>query len=157
MAVLRLVRRRRDGYELRLEDRERELLREQLAAMRALLLAENPASDVGVARLFPPAYPDDLLENLDYEQMAGNGLLAERLAGLDEAEAALGDPRVSEERMLSLMRSINDVRLVWGVRLEVTEETGSADFDDPRDRATYDVYLWLGWLMEQIVGALGET
>ncbi len=157
MGAPRLVRRRRDGYELRLEVRERELLREQLGSMRALLLAENPASDVGVARLFPPAYPDDLLENLDYERTAGNGLLEERLAGLDEAEAALRDQRVSEERLTALLRCINDLRLVYGVRLDVTEETARADFDDPQDLATFDLYLWLGWLIEHIVGALGDS
>jgi hypothetical protein len=157
VAVRRLVRRRRDGYELRLDEPERDLLREQLGSMRSLLLAENPASDAGVARLFPPAYPDDLLQNLDYERTAGNGLLAERLSGLDEAEAALTDQRVTEARLLALLRAINDLRLIYGVRLDVTEETGRADFDDAHDRATYDVYLWLGWLMEHIVGALSEA
>jgi hypothetical protein len=157
VAVLRLVRRRRDGYELRLDDTERELLAEQLGSMRSLLLAESPASDAGVARLFPPAYPDDLLENLDYERTAGNGLLAERLVGLDEAEAALTDPRVSEARLLALLRSINDLRLVDGVRLDVTEGSGRTDFDDAQDRATYDVYVWMGGLIEDIVNALGAS
>lgn len=156
MAVRRLVRRRRDGYELRLDDPERELLAEQLRGMRSLLIAENPASDAGVARLFPPAYPDDLLQNLDYERTAGNSLLAERLSGLDEAEAALSDDRIDEERLLALLRAINDLRLIYGVRLDVTEDTGRADFDDAQDRATYDVYVWLGWLMEHLVRALAE-
>lgn len=156
MAALRLVRRRKDGFELRLDDRERELLTHELASMRTLLLAESPASDPGVARLFPPAYPDDLLQNLDYERSAGNGLLAERLAGLDDAEAAVADERVSEARLLALLRSINDLRLVHGVRLDVTEETGRGDLADAGDRATFDVYVWLGWLMEQIVRALGD-
>ena len=125
--------------------------------MRSLLLSESSASDPGVARLFPPAYPDDLLQNLDFERTSGNGLLAERLAGLDEAEAALTDPRVSEERLMALLRCINDLRLVYGVRLDVTEETGRADFTNPDDLATFDVYLWLGWLIEHIVSAFGES
>ena len=100
---------------------------------------------------------EDLLQNLDYERSAGNGLLAERLAGLDEAEAALAGQRVSEERLMALLRCSNDLRLVYGVRLNVTEETGRGDFDDPEDLATYDIYLWLGWLVEHIVGALGEV
>jgi hypothetical protein len=149
-----LVRRRRNGFELQLDDHERDLLKAQLGSMRSLLLAESPASDPGVARLFPPAYPDDLLENLDYERTAGNGLLAQRLAGLDEAEAALAGGRVSEERLLALLRSINDLRLVYGVRLDVTEETERIDFTDDQDRATYDIYGWLGWLTQQIVDAL---
>ena len=151
-----LVRRRRNGFELQLDDHERELLKAQLGSMRSLLLAENPASDAGVARLFPPAYPDDVLQNLDYERTAGSGLLAERLAGLDDAEAALTGPRVSEARLLALLRSINDIRLVYGVRLDVTDETGRADFDDEKDRVMYDDFRWLGRLTGDIVDALGD-
>lgn len=156
MGALRLVRRRRDGYELRFTDEERDLLRQILGELRALLIAENPASDPGVARLFPPAYPDDLLENLDYERTAGNGLLAERLATLDEAEAALAEPLVSEEALMALLRAVNDLRLVYGVKLDVTEEAGRADFTDERERATWDLYVWLGWVVEHIVSGLGE-
>ena len=72
MAVRKLVRRKRDGFDLRFDDNERDLLGHLLGELRSLLIAENPASDPGVARLFPPAYPDDLLQNLDFERGAGN-------------------------------------------------------------------------------------
>ena len=155
MGALRLVRRRRDGYELRFDDAERDLLRQILGELRALLIAENPASDPAVARLFPPAYPDDLLENLDFERSAGNGLLAERLATLDEAEAAIGEPLVSEEALTALLRAVNDLRLVYGVKLDVKEESGRTDFADERERATWDLYVWLGWVVQHIVEGLG--
>ena len=157
MAVRKLVRRHRDGFELRLDDNERALLRALIAELRALLIAENPATDPAVGRLFPPAYPDDLLQNLDFERSAGSGLLAERLAGLDEAEAALGAPRLSEDALMALMRVVNDLRLVYGTRLDVTEESESDHFATEAERDTFDLYVWLGWLIGHMVEALGSA
>lgn len=152
----KLVRRHRDGFELRLDDTERDLLRGVIGELRALLIAENPASDPAVGRLFPPAYPDDLLQNLDFERTAGSGLLAERLQSLDEADAALSATRLSEDSLMALVRVVNDLRLVYGTRLNVTEESSRDGFTDDRERATFDLYLWLGWLIEHMVEALGN-
>jgi Domain of unknown function (DUF2017) len=154
VAARKLVRNHRDGFELRLDDTERDLLRSVIGELRTLLIAENPATDPAVGRLFPPAYPDDLLQNLDFERTAGSGLLAERLKGLDEAEVALSAPRLSEDSLMALMRVVNDLRLVYGTRLDVTEESTYESFKDDRERMTFDLYLWLGWLIENIVGAL---
>jgi hypothetical protein len=154
VAGRRLLRRTRGGYELRLTDTERDLLRRLLGDLRTLLMAENTASDPAVARLFPPAYPDDLLENLDYERGAGHGLLADRLRGLDDAVAALDAEHPAEDQLMALLRSINDLRIVYGVKLDVTEETGPGDFDDERERATFDLYMWLGWIVQHLVEGL---
>jgi hypothetical protein len=155
VANRRLLRRTRGGYELRLDGTERDLLRQLMGDLRALLVAENTASDSAVARLFPPAYPEDLLQNLDFERGAGHGLLAERLAGLDQAVAALDAESPSEDQLMALLRSINDLRLVYGVKLDVTEETEPSDFDDERQRATFDLYMWLGWIVQHLVEGLG--
>jgi Domain of unknown function (DUF2017) len=157
MAPFRLVKRRGDGYELRLLGRQKTTLHESLDALRQLLIAENPASDPGVARLFPPAYPDDLLRNLDFERGAGNALLAERLAGLDEADTALDAARVTEEQLFTLMRALNDVRLVLGTRLELTEDTRRQDLPDDEARETYDLYMWLSFVFDQLVSAAEDT
>jgi Domain of unknown function (DUF2017) len=151
----RLLRRTRGGYELRLDGTERDLLRRLLTDLRGLLVAESTASDPAVARLFPPAYPDDLLQNLDFERGAGHGLLAERLAGLDQAAAALDAANPSEDQLMALLRSINDLRLVYGVNLDVTEETEQSDFDGERERATFELYMWLGWIVQHLVDGLG--
>ncbi len=80
---------RGNGFELRLQDPERQELGAMLKSLRTLLIAESPASDPAMVRLFPPAYPDDLLRNLDFERTSGGGLLAGRLESLDRAEASL--------------------------------------------------------------------
>jgi Domain of unknown function (DUF2017) len=147
----RPLRHGRGGFELRLDDAERDMLRHLLDEQRQLLNAESSASDPAVARLFPPAYPDDLLQNLDYERAAGAGLLADRIAGLQDAEAAIDAPHPGEEQLLALLRSLNDLRLVWGVRLDISEDTDEADFPDAQDRNTYHLYLWLSWLVQSLV------
>jgi hypothetical protein len=49
---------------------------------------------------------------------------------------------------------LNDLRLVLGTRLEVTEETElDAAADDPRLQALH-VYGFLGWLQESLLGAV---
>ncbi len=55
---------------------------------------------------------------------------------------------------MALMRVVNDLRLVYGTRLDVTEEMSRNDLADEEDRATFDVYLWLGWLVQDTVEAL---
>lgn len=147
----RLLRRSRGAFELRLDDAERDMLRHLLSEQRELLNAESSASDPAVARLFPPAYPDDLLQNLDYERAAGASLLADRIAGLQDAEAAIDAPHPSEEQLLALLRSLNDLRLVWGVRLDISEDTQESDFLDEPARNTYHLYLWLSWLVQSLV------
>lgn len=157
MALRRILKRKRGSYELRLDEQERELIRQLLDELRSLLREENTASDPAVARLFPPAYPEDLLQNLDYERAAGSSLLADRLEGLAVAEAALDTPSPTEDQLMALVRSVNDLRLVYGVKLDVTEETGPGDFSDERERATFQLYLWLGWVVQELVEGLSEA
>jgi len=45
---------------------------------------------------------------------------------------------------------LNDIRLVLGTRLDVTEDSHE---DDPQDQLTA-VYSWLGWLQESLLSCL---
>ena len=47
------------------------------------------------------------------------------------------------------MRSINDIRLVLGTILEVTDDGGAPEVDPRTARATYAVYEFLGFLLER--------
>jgi hypothetical protein len=57
------------------------------------------------------------------------------------------------------MRALNDVRLAFGVRLEVTEEfedqLAALDPEDPKV-AAFEVYGWLGAVQESLVRAMGR-
>ena len=55
------------------------------------------------------------------------------------------------------MRALNEVRLVLGVRLEVTEEGDERPRDpaDPR-AAAFAIYDYLTWLQGEIIDALAR-
>ncbi len=151
------VRRGRNGtFEIRLEERERDVLRDLPRQLRELLEHEDPSSDAAMARLYPPAYVDDPIRNLEYERLAGDDLTAGRLAALDRMEGTIDDGRLSEDDVLAWLGVCNDLRLVLGTRLDITEETTEADFPpDDGSSSAFALYSYLTWLVDAIVRALG--
>jgi hypothetical protein len=51
---------------------------------------------------------------------------------------------------------MNDLRLVLGTRLDVSEDLREVDADDP-DVAAYAVYDYLGYVVSEAVDALAEA
>ena len=123
--------------------------------MRQLLLSENPAADPDLARLYPPAYPDDPLRNLDFERTAGDELLGQRLAAIDVVAATASAKTLTEDQLLAWLGALNNTRLVLGTRLDVTEESTEEDFagDEARE-GSYGLYIFLTWLVGNIVEVL---
>ena len=153
------IRRERDGsFTVRLSEPEQLLLKSLLAQLRTLLKLEGGGEiteDSGVRRLFPTAYPgrDDL--EAEYQGMVHDDLLGQRLAAIDGVEETIVLPSVDEEQLGIWMRTFNDLRLVLGTRLDVSEETDEMDPDDP-DAPLFEVYGYLAWLLENIVAALAD-
>ena len=149
---------RRGDFELHLSANERGVLRELPQQLRSLLEHEDPTSDPAMARLYPPAYLDDPIRNLEYERLAGDDLTSQRLASIARMEATLDAERLSEDDALAWLGVLNDLRLVLGTRLEITEETTEGDFprDDPRSEA-FAMYAYLTWLVDAIVRALSGS
>jgi hypothetical protein len=147
----RVRRTRRGRFEIRLPREEREALRALPAQLRQLLASNDPALE----RLFPPAYPDDPALAAEYDRLVHEDLLAHRLSALDILETTIDARRLGEEEMTAWLGALNDVRLVLGTRLEVTEEMDPDDLDtdDPRT-PSLALYYYLGWLQEQVVEAL---
>ena len=146
---------RRGDFELRLEPGERDILRGLPNQLRQLIENEDPTSDPAMARLYPPAYLDDPIRNLEFERLAGDDLTSQRLASIDAMEGSIDADRLTEEQLLSWLGVLNDLRLVLGTRLEITEETTEDDFapDDPRT-STFALYAYLTWLVDAIVRGL---
>jgi hypothetical protein len=133
---------------------ERELLRSLPQQLRELLEANDPA----VGRLFPPAYGEDDPRSAEYDALMRGDLLAERLRALEVMESTLDAPRLDQEQVTAWLSALNDIRLVLGTTLDVTEETYERDVDemsasDPGAQA-HALFLYLGWLEEQVVEAL---
>jgi hypothetical protein len=144
-----------DAFALRLSPEERDLLRGLCGQLRELVQNGDAIGDPAVKRLFPPAYPEDPLRNLDFEREAGGGLAAERVEAVDLVEATVDAERLTEDEVMAWLGSVNALRLVLGTRLELTEETTEADYPQGHpDRDAYGIYLYLTWLESAIVDAL---
>jgi hypothetical protein len=145
------------GFDVALDDELRGALEHLADEFHDLLIAETPSSDPSLQRLFPPAHPDDMLENLDFERVAGAGLLGEKLAAHETLRRTARADRLTENEILAWMTAINDMRLVIGTRIDVQEESDPGDFaDDPDRGGSFQLYVYLTWLLEAIVEALGE-
>jgi hypothetical protein len=138
---------------LRFDEGEMLLLRELLAELEALL--ENP-DDPAVRRLFPPAHDDHESEE-QYRSLVRDQLVGGRAKALAAVRDTLGSETLSPREADAWLRALNDLRLVLGTRLDVTEDFDFEELDprEPRDR-DLAVYAYLSWLQEELVEALGE-
>lgn len=149
----RVVRRARDGsYELRLPDGERQMLEEILPQLQQALRGDA-VSDPGFKRLFPKAYVQDPEHEAEYQALVGDELVATRVAHVETVLATIRQDRLSEDELSAWMGAVNDLRLVLGTRLDVSEETDLAVDPSHPDAAAYGLYAYLGWLLELLVDA----
>ena len=140
-----------DGFRLRLAREERDLLERLAAELEAVLEApDEPA----LARLFPDAYEDDPEAAAEFRQLVGADLREERRSAVAILRSTLAGGRLSEEELDAWLRAVNDLRLVLGTRLDVTEELYEHDLDarDPRTPALA-VFFYLTWLQERLLQA----
>jgi hypothetical protein len=140
------------GYELRLDERERALIRQILGDMRALLMLD--ADDLRVRRLYPSAYADDKEKEEEYRRLTHEELRSARLANVDTVEESIEAEVLTEEQLTAWMQAINSLRLVLGTLLEITDDDQELSFDpdDPEAR-TQALYGYLGGLLDEIVDA----
>jgi hypothetical protein len=153
-AARRIRRTRKGDFELRIPDAERVVLRRLAEELREML----PTGDPAVGRLFPPAYDDDAEANEEYARLMRDDQVALREEALATFERTLEAGRVTEEELTAWMGAVNDLRLVLGTKLDVTEEM----YEQPLDESTPNagqlaIYHYLGWLEEQMVEALSGS
>jgi hypothetical protein len=149
----RVRRTRRGWFELRLPRQERDALRLLPGQLRELLESNDPALE----RLFPPAYGDDAQRSDEYARMVGDDLVAHHRSSLEVMEETIDAHRLSEAQMVAWLGALNDLRLVLGTRLDVTEDLDPEGLseEDPRG-PSLALYFYLGWLEEQVVAVLAE-
>jgi hypothetical protein len=155
------IRRERDGtYSVHLSEPEQMLVKSLLAQLRTLLKVETAGEiteDSGVRRLFPTAYPEREELEAEYQEMVRDDLVGKRLAAIDLVEATIVLPTLDDEQLSTWMTTFNDLRLVLGTRLDVSEDdTGLIDPDEP-NAAALVAYGYLGELLECAVMALTEA
>lgn len=149
----RVVRNDRGELLLRLPVEERELLAGLPAQLRALL-REDP-EDPALRRLFPPAYVEHPEHETEYRLIMGEDLRERHLSALAVLEETADAEELSPAQAHGWLAALNDLRLVLGTRLGVSEDPDDheLDADDPRAGALA-LYHYLSWLQEQMVEAL---
>jgi hypothetical protein len=133
----------------------------QLEAMFALSDSAMLPDDPVLARLLPDAYPDDPAAAGEFRRYTESGLRSGKVAAartvLDTLPEGGGRIRLSAEQAQAWLRSLNDIRLALGVRLEVTEDRDAmlerASEAGPRAAGLW-IYDWLTLLQETLVEAL---
>jgi hypothetical protein len=121
---------------------------------------ETPVDPV-LARLLPDAYQDDPESAGEFRKYTESSLreakkyFAQTL--LETIPPKGGRVKLSADQARDWLRALNDVRLMFGVRLEVTEDfeeqLTTLDPKDPRV-AAFEVYGWLGAVQESLVRAI---
>lgn len=118
--------------------------------------------DPVLARLLPDAYSDDPTASAEFRRLTERAMRDTKAGDarhvLEVVETAIAND--SEEIVVAgadfprWLKTLNDLRLALGTRLEVTQD--DQDFwlalpdDDPR-RITYGVYDWLGYLQASLL------
>ena len=148
----RIKRGRGGAIRLRLPDDERELLEQLCEELRGRVDEEPDHPDL--RRLFPPAHEDDPEAEVGYRRLVGSQLDVGRERAIATVEGTLRNDLLTADEAESWLRVLNDLRLVLGTRLDVTEEMSfDLDANDPA-AAELAVYAYLSWLQEQLVEAL---
>jgi Domain of unknown function (DUF2017) len=125
--------------------------------------APELSADPAVARLLPDAYKDDPEKSAEFRKYTESSLreakkyFAQTL--LETLPPEGGKIRLTGDQARDWLRALNDIRLMFGVRLEVTEDfedqLTALDPKDPRLPA-FEVYGWLGAVQESLVHALAR-
>ena len=160
------------GASVSADDALDKLLAEAVEAAEAAEAAETggPAAeppripdDPVLARLLPDAYQDDPAAAGEFRKYTESSLREAKKyfahSLLDTLPPSGGRVKLTGDQARDWLRALNDVRLMFGVRLEVTEdfEEQLASFapEDPRI-AAFEVYGWLGAVQESLVRALAR-
>lgn len=173
-------RRTRAGIELRLPRLEAALLIELVGQIESLLepppvedplealvglrdTAPPPPDDPAIARLLPDPYPDDPMASGDFRRRRTDDLLARKRDAARRVLSAVPAPGrallLDEEAAQAWLTTLNDLRLVLGTRLGLTDDDSTAELEhlDPDDsrRPLVAVYAFLTELLDDLTRALG--
>jgi hypothetical protein len=143
---------------LRLEPVEALVLQDLLVELTTFL--ESEAMDLGDPvrqRLFPAAYRDDREAEAEFRSLTESSLRSERIERARDCAGQLADGvtqfELGADGGQRWIQVLNDLRLVLGTRLGITEEDGDLDPAAP-DFQQRSLYYWLTALQDSLVRAL---
>jgi hypothetical protein len=154
-----VVRVGRDRFDVHLEPEERQILRSLVGELRAELDdPQGSAPDGALARLYPPAFPDDPEAEASYADLVHADLVDARRQRVALVEATIDADALDEAQASAWLGVVNDVRLVLGESLGISNDD---DGDRPLrpgepDAMRRAVFAYLGWLVGSFTDALAE-
>ena len=138
-----------------LEHPESEAGADPLAKMLNMSGSTQISEDPALARLFPDGYSDDEHASADFRRFTEQDLRAQKLAALTTVRDSLsgwtGKSSVTSQQAQDWLKAINDLRLVLGTRLEITDEV-ETDFE--ADEPGIHLYNYLTYLQGTLIDAL---
>jgi hypothetical protein len=135
---------------------------EALTGMSETAISESAdlPDDPALARLLPDGYRDDDDAAAEFRRFTQSDIRDSKNSAADTLLATLpedgGRIRLTDEEATAWLGALNDIRLVLGTRLDVTEDTEPFGGLPPDDSAAapYAVYHWLTGLQDDLVNAL---
>src|SRR3954470_23530643 len=111
---------RQGKFVVRLDNRERDLIRQLLGELRELL-ALGP-DDPRVRRLYPAAYAEDPELEDEYRRLTREELQGGRLASVAAVEESVDADSLSPDELTAWMQAVNSLRLVLGTMLDINDD-----------------------------------
>ncbi len=138
-----------------LEHPESEAGGDPLAKMLNMSGSTQISEDPALARLFPDGYSDDEHASADFRRFTEQDLRGQKLAALATVLGTLsgwsGKVSITTQQAQDWLKAINDLRLVLGTRLEITDEV-ETDFE--ADEPGIHLYNYLTYLQGTLIDAL---
>ena len=138
-------------FVVELDEQTRGLVRQLCDELDGLLDTDSPL----LARLFPPPYGDDRERNEGYSALAGPELIESRRTGIETVRRTVDREWLDEDELMAWMRALNDIRLVLGTLLGISDDSDEPEVPDDKVQ-TLGVYEFLGALLEMTVQALAS-
>lgn len=104
-------------------------------------------------RLFPTAYPDDPERDAGYQVFARDQLIEKRREAVAIIRKTATAQTLTAEELGAWMGVLNDLRLVLGTMLDVSEDDYEIDMESP-DADSRLLYGYLGEVVHHMVEAL---
>ena len=159
-----------DRFALRLDEHERRILGSLIDELREAIRDRadglddtangwaGPAGDPAdpVARLYPPAFPDDAEAEAAWSELVRAGLDDARTRRLERMETTLMAEELDETAASAWLGALNDMRLVLGAQLGITEDEPPRVRSGDPDATRRVIFDYLGFLVSAFVDALAE-
>jgi hypothetical protein len=147
------------GFALSLSPDERALLSSlpnQLARALDAVGETDAQLPEGLRRLFPAAYPTDAAAEANYVSLVRDDLVEHHRNALETLAHTALATHLSDDETDAWLAALNDLRIVLGASLGVTEETVEPAREDPQ-YAEWICYNYLTYLESLVVDALADV